>query len=117
MLKAAPGPMDVEIGRSIGAKAKNYNVVDKADGSVYNFVEGTRIRNAEVFAGYKGVKPLYTETVEGLVQQYGGAPEKWQHCKGIGALDVDGEEVHAEVHWFQEESVGKIKFKVKRWLD
>ena len=28
-----------------------------------------------------------------------------------------GEEIPAEVHWFQEESLGKVKFKVKRWLN
>jgi hypothetical protein len=42
--------------------------------------------------------------------------QKWQHAKGIGVIDCDGEEIKAEVHWFQEESVGKVKFKVKRWL-
>ena len=42
---------------------------------------------------------------------------KWQHCKGNGVIDFDGEERKAEVHWFQEETVGKVKFKVKRWID
>ena len=115
--KEAPEQIEFMIGRSIGAKAKNYDIIDKIDGSVYNFIEGTRILNAKVFAGYKGAKPLYQETVDGLVEQYGGKPEKWQHCKGIGTLNVENEEVRAEVHWFQEESVGKVKFKVKRWLD
>lgn len=34
-----------------------------------------------------------------------------------GVIDFDGEERKAEVHWFQEETVGKVKFKVKRWID
>lgn len=105
------------IGRSVGAKAKNYDVMDKQTGLVYRFVEGTRIVNPTVFAGYKGVKPLKEETVEGLVKEFGGSADKWQHAKGVGTLDVDGEEIRAEVHWFQEETVGKVKFKVKEWLD
>ena len=30
---------------------------------------------------------------------------------------VDGKDMEAEVHWFQEPSVGKHRFKVKKWLD
>lgn len=39
------------------------------------------------------------------------------NCKGVGIINDDGEEVKAEVHWFQEESIGKVKIKVKEWLD
>ena len=45
---------DIEIGRSLGAMAKNYDVFDGA-GNLYHFAEGTRIQNAQVFAG-KGVR-------------------------------------------------------------
>ena len=61
-------------------------------------------------------KSLRQEVAEGLSEEYGGTPEKWQHSKGVGVLDCDGEMLKAEVHWFQEESVGKVKFKIKRWL-
>lgn len=104
------------IGTSLGAKAKNYDVLDTTTGILYRFVEGTRIESPTVFAGYKGAKPLYEDTVAGLVKEFGGEADKWQHVKGIGTLDVDGEEIMAEIHWFQEESVGKVKFKVKEWF-
>ena len=39
---------------------------------------------------------------------------KWQYCKGHGIIDYDGEERPAEVHWFQEETVRKVRFKIKR---
>ena len=104
------------VGKGLGAAAKNYSVIDKRTGLAYHFVEGTRIRNPKVFAGYNGVKPLNQEVVEGLVKEFGGSESKWQHAKGIGILDVGGEEIEAEVHWFQEPTVGKVKFKVKRWL-
>lgn len=106
---------NIRIGRSVGAKAKNYVVVDKSTGEEYYFVEGTRTQNAQVFAGKGGVKPLHEEVAQGLAAEFGGRPEDWQHCKAKGWLDVDGEAVKAEIHWFQNGSE-KVKFKVKRWL-
>lgn len=108
---------DIEIGKSIGAKALNYDVLDPATGEYFRFVEGTRIRNSEVFAGSGVKKPLKTEVAEGLAKEFGGNPAKWQHAKGIGTLEYHGDELEAEVHWFQEETVGKVKFKVKEWKE
>lgn len=108
---------DIEIGRSIGAKAKNYDILDPASGEYFNFVEGTKIQDAEVFAGKGCKKPLAKEVAEGLAKQIGGKAENWQHAKGHGIIDYYGEEREAEVHWFQEKSVGKHKFKIKRWED
>lgn len=65
----------------------------------------------------KEEKNLKQEVVEGLVREYGGEPKKWQHAKGKGYIDYYGEIIKAEVHWFQEESVGRVKFKIKEWLD
>lgn len=92
-------------------------VLDLATGEYFNFANGTKIQNSEVFAGYGAKKALLVEVAEGLTEEFGGQPEKWQHSKGVATLDYYGEEAPAEVHWFQEETVGKVKFKVKRWLD
>lgn len=108
-------PNDFKIYRGVGSKAKNYVVVDKSTGEEYYFVEGTRTQNAQVFAGKGGVNPLREEVAQGLSDEFGGKPEDWQHCKAKGWLDVDGEAVKAEVHWFQNGSE-KVKFKVKRWF-
>ena len=108
---------DISIHKSVGAKSRNYRVKDTETGEFYSFIEGTKIQNAEVFAGHKAKKALREEVAEGLSEQYGGTPNKWQHSKGVGVLDINGEERKAEVHWFQEETVGKVGFKVKRWLD
>lgn len=108
---------DFVIPRSLGAKAKNYMVFDPLSGDYFYFVEGTKIRNPKVFAGKGGVKKLNMEVMIGLSEQLGGEPTEWQHCKGIGTLDFYGEERDAEVHWFQEPSAGKHKFRVKNWLD
>lgn len=108
---------DIQIGKSVGAKALNYEILDPLTGEYFKLVEGSRIRNAEVFAG-KGVKKaLKQEVAEGLSREFGGTPSKWQHAKGIGTLEYHGEELNAEIHWFQEETVGKVKFKVKEWVE
>lgn len=108
---------DTLIRKSVGAKSKNYDIIDPQTGEYYHFVEGTRIQNSEVFAGYNVKKPLREEVADGLAKEFGGKPEKWQHAKGKGVIDYNGEEIKAEVHWFQEETVGKVKFKVKEWLE
>lgn len=82
---------DIPIGRSLGAKAKNYDIMDLQTGESFKFAEG-------------------------LTAEFGGDVDKWQHAKGIGLIDYYGENVKAEVHWFPEESVGKVKFKIKEWL-
>lgn len=108
---------DMYIVKALSARGKNYDIVDPSTGEIFQFVEGTRIQNSQVFAG-KGTKhPLHPGVAEGLSEQIGGTPSKWQHCKGHGIIDYYGEERPAEVHWFQEETVGKVKFKVKRWED
>lgn len=108
---------DTLIHKSVGAKAKNYDVIDPKTGDVFHFAEGTKIQNSKVFAGNGTKTPLHEGVAEGLAEQLGGTPEKWQHCKGNGVLDYFGEARKAEVHWFQEETVGKVKFKVKEWYD
>ncbi len=108
---------DISIGRSVGAKAKNYDVLDPETGEFFNFFEGTKIQNVQVFAGNGCKKQLNEEVANGLAEQIGGNASDWQHAKGIGVLNVYGEDRKAEVHWFQEKTVGKHKFKVKRWLD
>lgn len=102
---------DTIIHRSVGAKFKNYKVVDKTTGVEYVFAAGSRIQDSEVFAG-KGTKhTLHEGVAEGLSEQYGENVSEWQHAKGYGTLlDPDtGDELGAEVHWFQEKSVGKVK--------
>lgn len=108
---------DTYIVKTLSAKGKNYDIVDPETGEIFHFAGGTRIQNSQVFAG-KGTKhSLHPGVAEGLSEQIGGSPSKWQHCKGHGVIDYYGEERPAEVHWFQEETVGKVKFKVKRWED
>lgn len=106
---------DIEIGCSLGAKAKNYDVMDLATGEVFQFSEGTKIQNAEVFAG-KGSKVEF-RNADKYAQRYGGQPKDWQHVKGYGTLDYYGKDRNAEVHWVQCQGFGKHEFFVKEWLE
>ena len=63
---------DTLIRKGVGAKAKNYDIVDPATGNIFHFVEGTRIQNSEAFAGYGTRKPLDEGVPEGLADQEGG---------------------------------------------
>lgn len=106
---------DIMIGRSLGAKARNYDVMDLATGEIYHFVEGSKIQDVEVFAG-KGVKTPFRKA-DKYAARYGGKPEDWQHVKGFGLLDTPDGDREAEIHWVQCAGLGKFEFFVKGWLD
>ena len=105
------------IGKSIGAAALNYSVKDPRSGVSFKFVEGTTIHNVQTFAGHGVRNKLKPQTLQGLVKEFGGRPKNWKHVKGIGTLNFYGRPRQAEVHWFEEKSVGKVKFRVKVWLE
>lgn len=106
---------DIIIGRSVGAKARNYEVMDLDTGEMFHFAEGTKIQDVEVFAG-KGVKSPFRKA-EKYADRYGGKPGDWQHAKGFGVLATPEGDREAEVHWVQCSGVGKFEFFVKEWLD
>lgn len=106
---------DIIIGRSVGAKALNYDVMDLDTGEIFHFVEGSKIQNVEVFAG-KGTRVTFRKA-EKFAARYGGAPKDWQHVKGFGVLATDEGDRDAEVHWVQCADIGKFEFFVKEWLD
>ena len=106
---------DIEIGRSLSAKAKNYEVDDLRTGEKFYFAEGTHLQNVEVFAG-KGTSTVYRNAYK-YANRHGGEPEEWQHVKATGVIDYYGENRKAEVHWSQHDVYGKHDFFVKEWLE
>lgn len=61
---------------------------------------------------------MKSHVVEGLTEQHPGSdPKKWTHRKGTAIVDYYGDDRKADIHWFQEEHVGKCSFKIKEWLD
>lgn len=106
---------DIQIGRSVGAKALNYDVIDFRTGEMFRFVEGSKLQDVEVFAG-KGTRKVY-ENAWKYADKHGGKEEDWQHVKAKGWLETPEGEKHAEVHWSQCANIGKFDFFVKEWLD
>lgn len=61
----------------------------------------------------KGVKRKI-EDINRLVKENPGTkPTDWKKMTGIAEMS-NGKK--AEVHWYQAPNVGKIEFKVKRWV-
>lgn len=74
--------------------------------------KGSTITNVNVIAG-KDVK-RQIDDIRRLVEQYKTKNEKlWQKVTGIATLESGR---IAELHWYQHPSVGKVEFKVKRWI-
>lgn len=106
---------DILIGRDLGAKSKNYNILDLETGEFFKFAQGSRIQNVETFAG-KGTKTEFRKAQK-YADRHGGKPEDWKHVKGHGIVVTSDGERKAEVHWVECDGVGKFDFFVKRWED
>lgn len=105
---------EIVIGKSLGAKSFNYKIWVE-DKGYYNLTEDTKITSIYVFAGKGTKKPV--RVAEHLSKQYGGKAENWKHVRGNGYVDFEGTSRKAELHWFENKDVGRIKIKVKRWFD
>lgn len=103
-----------QIGRSVGAKAKNYKAYNPITGEDMPLTEGTRITQPKnhVMAG-KG-RDRQIDELQFLIDKYGGNPLEWTKEKGFGYVDDEySESHHVELHWYQEPAVGKVKMKIK----
>lgn len=112
---------DIVIGKSVGAKALNYDIVDENTGETFRFTEGSRLQNVEIFAGPGTKTPVHDDGFkERVAKKYDLSEEqmaKMQKVKGVGTIDYNGDNVKAEVHWVQiQGESGKYFFKVKEWL-
>lgn len=102
------------IGRSVGAKAKNYKVYNPVSGEEIPLTEGSRITQPKnhVMAG-KG-RERQIDELQLLLDKYGGDPLEWTKEKGFGYVDDEFGESHlVELHWYQEPTAGRVKMKIK----
>ena len=98
------------IRKSLGAKAKNF-YVELPNGEKVSLTEGTRVTNIQTIAG-KG-RNRQIDEIDNLLERYGGSALEWEKKKGLGYVDYQGESFYAELHWYEEPTVGKHKWKVK----
>ena len=51
-----------------------------------------------------------------LRRRYGGL--RWRKLKGVGTVRLDdGSLARAEIHWYEAHGIGKVRYKIKRWLE
>ena len=43
------------------------------------------------------------------------SPKDWQKVVGTAIIDI-GNGKKAEIHWYQCKDIGKVEYKIKRWL-
>ena len=103
---------DETLPRSIGAKWANYEI-DLPNGEKAKFVEGSKLQNKEVFAG-KGCRRKIDDA-ERLIAKYPGSrSELWMKVKALAYIELPNSEIiKAEVHWYEEPTIGKVEFKLK----
>ena len=101
---------DIKIGKSVGAKAKNYDI-QLPNKEIVHLTEGSRITNIETIAG-KG-RNRQIDEIDILIEEFGGSALEWQKKKGLGYVDYEGESYRAELHWYEEPTAGRHKWKVK----
>ena len=69
------------------------------------------IRQAETFARGSGIRELLR-----LRKIYGIG--NWRKRKGTASIRLsDGSVREAEIHWYEATGIGKLEFKIKRYLD
>lgn len=95
----------------VGAKAKSV-YIKLPDGSISELTPGSRVTKVQTIAGNGRNRQI--DIVDLLVEEYPGtSPEKWEKQKGFGYVDYDGESCLAELHWYYEPTVGRVKWKIK----
>lgn len=107
------------IHKSVGAKAKNYDVFNPITGELLHLAEGTRITQPKnhIIAGKGREREIDCE--DWLAAKYPDAePGQWTKEKGFGYVkDEYGEDRKVELHWYQNPKTGKVEMKVKEQLE
>ena len=101
----------ITIGRSLGAKAKNYQV-KLPNGEYTKLTDGSRITNIVTIAGKGRTRQI--DEIDTLLYKYPDSDRfEWMKKKGVGYVDYSGKSYKTELHWYEEPSVGKVKWKIK----
>lgn len=70
-----------------------------------------RIRSAQTFARGSAIRELPR-----LRRLYG--PGNWRKRKGFARVRLpDGTLRDAEIHWYEANEIGKLEYKIKRYID
>lgn len=104
---------DIQLPRSVSAKAKDifakHDIPVRGETAIKS---GSTIKKVNIIGG-KGVRRQIDDINRLVRENPGSKAEDWQKVTGIAEMS-NGK--RAEVHWYQAKNIGKIEFKVKRWL-
>jgi hypothetical protein len=69
------------------------------------------IGDVETIATGRGIRDLTR-----LRKRYG--PARWRKRKGVAVVRLPGGRIRrAEVHWYEAHGVGRVRMKIKRFID
>jgi hypothetical protein len=69
------------------------------------------ITDVETIAAGRSIRELSR-----LRRQYGQG--RWRKLKGIGTVRIgSGELRRAEIHWYEAHGIGRVRYKIKRFVD
>ena len=70
----------------------------------------------EITAVVRIAKGLRVRERARLQRRYG--VRRWQKMKGVAAVRLDGGQMRrAQIHWYEAHGVGRVRMKIKRFLD
>ena len=113
---------NIIIPKSLSAAAKKIyvkNEIGGIKGTEFPIKQGSYIENVKVIAG-KGVR-REIDDINRLVETYlksngeKTSPKDWQKVVGTAIIEVESGK-KAEIHWYQCKDIGKVEYKIKRWL-
>lgn len=111
------GLSDIIVGRSLGAVAKNYDVL-LSDGTFVRLVEGSKITKVIQIAGQGRIRKVKVDAW--LSEKYGGKRGGWKKMAGDGYVDFFGISRSVHLHWYQidmNDHIERVEFKVKRYYN
>lgn len=102
---------DIRVPLGVGAKAKDV-LIKLPNGERVPLTPGERITRIQVIAG-KG-RERQIDIIDILISKYPGTKAaEWQKKKGLGYIDYHGESYLADIHWYEEPTVGRVDYKLK----
>ena len=70
----------------------------------------------EIAAVARIARGLHVRERARLQRRYG--VRRWRKMKGVAAVRLDGGQIRrAELHWYEAHGIGRVRMKIKRFLD
>ena len=112
----------VTVPKSLGASARKFYVsttkpVKEGNIAKWSLVEGSEIKCVTIIS--KGNKIRDVDRLRDMYKDKGRTTkiEDWEKVAGIGFVTNGEKRRKCELHWYQCKNIGKIEFKVKKWID